>query len=120
MLAAVGAYPRRRRHTGPIRPHPRPALARPAGMVNAAAFALLWLLYNSVSAVGQVFMGYGWELQICETGFLAIFALPLLSPAATAVADPPRTVVWLNRWLIARIMVGAGCVHASRWRQPRP
>lgn len=116
MLAVVGAI--RPSLPGPARPRASPSSPpppiRPAGLVNAPAFALLWLLYNSVSAVGQQFFGYGWELQICETGFLAIFALPLLTPAATAVADPPRAVVWLNRWLIARIMLGAGCVVLGR------
>ena len=43
-----------------------------------AADGALWALYMSFVHVGQVFYGYGWEIQLLETGFLAIFLCPLL------------------------------------------
>ncbi len=36
-------------------------------------FLSLWLLYHSLVNVGQLFYGYGWESQLLETGFIAIF-----------------------------------------------
>ena len=58
------------------------------------------------AAEGSSFYAYGWESQLLETGFLAIF-LPLLAPRA---ADPSRCVLWLFRWLAFRISLGAGLI----------
>ena len=48
------------------------------GYANALLLALLWILYMSFVHVGQEWYGYGWEVQLLETGFLAIFLCPLL------------------------------------------
>ncbi len=88
------------------------------GVTNALVQLVLWALYLSFVQVGQLFYGYGWETQLCETGFLAIFLCPLrtLGPFAGA---PPPVVIWCFRWLIARIMLGAGLIKLrgdSCWR----
>ena len=44
-----------------------------AGVSNAVLLFLLWALYFSLHAVGQLFYGYGWEIMLLEGGFLAIF-----------------------------------------------
>ena len=44
-----------------------------AGYANAIIMAVLWILYMSIVHVGQDWYGYGWEIQLLETGFLAIF-----------------------------------------------
>ncbi len=49
-----------------------------AGYANAIFMAVLWALYMSFVHVGQDWYGYGWEIQLLETGFLAIFLCPLL------------------------------------------
>jgi len=49
------------------------ALVALAGLANSAVFTALWLLYLSFVHVGQIFYGYGWEMLLLETGFLAIF-----------------------------------------------
>ena len=49
-----------------------------AGYANALMLAVLWFLYMSFVHVGQDWYGYGWEIQLTETGFLAIFLCPLL------------------------------------------
>jgi hypothetical protein len=49
-----------------------------AGFANAPLLAFLWFLYLSFVHVGQEWYGYGWEIQLGETGFLAIFLCPLL------------------------------------------
>ena len=48
-----------------------------AGYANALLMAALWVLYSSIVHVGQEWYGYGWEIQLIETGFLAIFLCPL-------------------------------------------
>lgn len=51
--------------------------------------------------------GFGWESQLLETAFLAVFAVPLFSMRPFAPACPPPAVVpWLYRWLGFRIMLG--------------
>jgi len=79
------------------------------GATNALLQLALWGLYLSFVQVGQIFYGYGWEMQLLETGFLAVFLCPLLSLTPFGKA-PPAMALWLNRWLIARIMLGAGLI----------
>jgi hypothetical protein len=81
-----------------------------AGFANAIAMALLWALYLSFVHIGQDWYGYGWEIQLLETGFLAIFLCPLLDPRPFPRRPPPVPVIWLHRWLIFRIMLGAGLI----------
>ncbi len=90
-----------------------------AGYANALWLAALWALYMSFVHVGQVWYGYGWEIQLLETGFLAIFLCPLLDARPFPRRAPPTVVIWLFRWLIFRIMVGAGLIKLrgdSCWR----
>src|SRR5262245_61800078 len=81
-----------------------------AGLANALLLGLLWVLYMSFVHVGQEWYGYGWEIQLLETGFLAIFLCPLIDPRPFPSRPPPRAVIWLFRWLIFRIMLGAGLI----------
>ena len=80
------------------------------GFANAILMAVLWALYLSFVHIGQDWYGYGWEIQLCETGFLAIFLCPLLDPRPFPRRPPPTAVIWLYRWLIVRIMLGAGLI----------
>jgi len=81
-----------------------------AGFANAILMALLWALYMSIVHVGQIWYGYGWEIQLLETGFLAIFLCPLVDPRPFPRRAPPVAVLWLFRWLAFRIMLGAGLI----------
>jgi hypothetical protein len=82
-----------------------------AGLENALVMFALWALYLSYCHIGQIFWGYGWEILLLETGFLAMFLCPLrgLRPFANAVAPSP-VVMWLLRWLLFRVMFGAGLI----------
>ena len=80
------------------------------GFANAPMLAVLWALYMSFVHVGQDWYGYGWESQLLETGFLAIFLCPLLDPRPFPRRPPPAPLIWLFRWLIFRIMLGAGLI----------
>ena len=81
-----------------------------AGYANALIMALLWALYMSFVHVGQDWYGYGWEIQLLETGFLGIFLCPLLDGRPFPSRPPSLPVLVLFRWLIFRIMLGAGLI----------
>jgi hypothetical protein len=81
-----------------------------AGFANALLLAVLWVLYLSFVHVGQEWYGYGWEIQLTETGFLAIFLCPLLDLRPFPRYAPPMPILVLFRWLIFRIMLGAGLI----------
>lgn len=50
----------------------------------------------------------GWESQLLETGFLAIFLCPLWTLSQVPLRCPPSLIcIWTFRWLIVRIMLGA-------------
>jgi len=90
-----------------------------AGYANALVMAVLWLLYMSFVHVGQEWYGFGWEIQLTETGFLAIFLCPLLDLRPFPRRAPPFPIIVLFRWLICRIMLGAGLIKVrgdAVWR----
>lgn len=80
------------------------------GVTNAWVMTALWALYLSFTNVGQIFTGYGWEIQLVETGFIAIFLCPSGSLHPFPRTPPPAVVLWLFRWLVVRIMLGAGLI----------
>jgi hypothetical protein len=86
------------------------ACAMLAGYCNAISLAVMWFLYMSIVHVGQDWYGYGWEIQLLETGFLAIFLVPLLDARPFPTRAPPQPVIFLFRWLIFRIMLGSALI----------
>jgi hypothetical protein len=95
------------------------SLAVLLGYANAIIMFVLWALYMSLVNIGQDWYGYGWEMQLLETGFLAIFLCPLFDGRPFPRRPPPAAVFWLFRWLIFRIMLGAGLIKLrgdSCWR----
>ena len=83
-----------------------------AGAANMLVLLLLLLLYTSLVYVGQVWYSFGWESQLLETGFLAVFLVPasLSVTQLPAQLPAPWVGVWGYRWLIVRIMLGAGLI----------
>src|SRR5881394_3573851 len=81
-----------------------------SGYANAILLAVLWAMYLSIVHIGQIWYGYGWEIQLLETGFLSIFLCPLLDARPFPKCRPPILVIWLFRWLGFRIMIGAGLI----------
>jgi len=78
-------------------------LLQRSGLLAAAAWATLWLVYLSFVNVGQIFYGFGWESLLLETGFFAIF----LGASSTA---PSMFLLWIWRWVLFRDMFGAGLI----------
>ena len=80
--------------------------------VSMAVWGWMWLAYLSIVNVGQIWYAFGWESLLLEAGFLAIF----LGARDTA---PPVIVIWMYRWLLFRLMFGAGMIKLrgdSCWR----
>lgn len=81
------------------------------GVTNAFVQMALWLLYLSFAHVGQVWYGYGWEILLLEAGFLSIWLCPWRSiDAFDPRAPPPLPILLLYRWLVFRLMLGAGLI----------
>jgi len=72
-------------------------------VVSAVVWGGLWLLYLSLVNVGQTFYGFGWETLLLEAGFLAMFL-------GGSAATPHVAVGWLYRWVLFRLMFGAGLI----------
>src|ERR1043166_6138959 len=90
-----------------------------AGYANVILMSILWMMYMSIVHIGNIWYGYGWGIQLLETGFLSIFLCPLLDLRPFPKSRPPILVIWLFRWLGFRIMIGAGLIKLrgdSCWR----
>ena len=88
------------------------------GATNAIVQLALWAIYMSFVHTGQIFYGYGWEIQLLETGLLAVFLCPVRSLRPLPRTRTPVVIVWLLRWLVFRIM-GAVLIklrHDPCWR----
>lgn len=82
-----------------------------AGYANGFILFILWGLYLSFVNGGQLFYGYGWESLLLETGFLAIFLVPLWKGSPFPRTTPPSPIVlWLMRWVLFRVMFGAAMI----------
>ncbi|MBI4585831.1 MAG: lipase maturation factor family protein [Planctomycetes bacterium] len=96
-----------------------------AAPLSALLWLLLWILYLSLYGVGQVFLGFQWDILLLEAGFLAIFLAPMTAlPAANRVHCPTRLAIWLFWWLLFRLMFASGTVKLTwgdpAWQLPAP
>jgi len=81
------------------------------GAANMLVLATMWALYHSLVNVGQSWFSFGWESQLLEIGFLAIWCVPVVKwERIPRHLPPPWVCVWGYRWLIFRIMLGAGLI----------
>lgn len=76
---------------------------RAGTLPTAMAWGLLWLLYLSFVNVGQTFYGFGWESLLLEAGFFAIFL-------GGRTTEPSVILTWVWRWMLFRVMFGAGLI----------
>jgi hypothetical protein len=81
-----------------------------SGFANSPMMAVLWFLYMSFVHLGQEWYSYGWEIQLLETGFLAIFLCPLIDMRPFPRRQTPFPIIVLFRWLNFRLMFGAGLI----------
>ncbi|MBM7503880.1 lipase maturation factor family protein [Agromyces aurantiacus] len=75
-------------------------------------FLTLWASYLSIVSVGQTFYGFGWEMLLCEAGFLVAFL-------GSREVPPPLPIVVLVWWLVFRLEFGAGMIKIRGGREWR-
>ncbi|MEZ3162080.1 lipase maturation factor family protein [Microbacterium sp. BWT-B31] len=80
--------------------------------VPMLCFLALWLGYLSITSIGQTFYGFGWEMLLCEAGFLAAFL-------GSDDQPPPTAVIVLLWWLLSRLEFGAGMIKIRGGREWR-
>ena len=93
------------------------ALLLATGSANALLIFGLWITQRSLMSVGGVWYGYGWEPQLAELTFHALFLVPFLSLDPflgwNRIDGPypvPKLVIWAVRWYLFKIMLGAGLI----------
>ena len=80
------------------------------GLANGIMLGFLWITYLSFVHIGQIFYGYGWEIMLLEACFLAIFLVPVMNAKPFASVPPSKVILWFYRWMIFRVMFGAGLI----------
>ncbi|XP_060028669.1 lipase maturation factor 1 isoform X9 [Erinaceus europaeus] len=111
VMAAPGEQLRRRKAgVTDVGPGASPAREHdPAGCPARLHPGTFWL--TRVVLLRALAFVYCWESQLLETGFLAIFLCPLWTLSRLPRWTPTsRIVLWGFRWLIFRIMLGAGLI----------
>ncbi|MCB1079438.1 MAG: lipase maturation factor family protein, partial [Verrucomicrobiae bacterium] len=94
-----------------------------AGFAVGPCLAALWFLYLSLVGTGDVFMRFQWDILLLEAGFLAIFFAPWRRLRLQWRGVPPplgwgeRIALWLQWWLIAKLMFQSGWVKLA-WATP--
>ncbi len=89
------------------------ALGVVAGFFPAAALFVCWAFYLSLCVAGQVFLEFQWDALLLEAGLLALLSAPLCLRLRRAAMPPPSVAVWLQRWLLFRLMFSSGFVKLS-------
>lgn len=86
------------------------ALAVVAGLSSWIVMLALWVLYTSLANVGQTFWGFGWEIMLLEAGWMAAFLCPAWGGPRSGHAPPPAALMVLYRWMLFRVIFGAGLI----------
>ncbi|MBV9083356.1 MAG: lipase maturation factor family protein [Acidobacteriaceae bacterium] len=76
---------------------------RYSSWVPAAMWGAIYVLYLSFVNIGQTFYGFGWESILLESCFLCMFL-------GSSRVTPQQIPIWLFRWLLFRLMFGAGLI----------
>lgn len=91
-----------------------------SGAANVPLVLTLWICQRSLMAVGGTWYGYGWEPQLAELSFHTLFTVPLLSLSKLPSTPVPAISIWVLRWFLFRVMMGAGLIKLksgdAKWR----
>ena len=81
------------------------------GVAPRICAALAWLLYLSILSIGDIFLGYQWDILLVETGFLSIWLAPARLRPERAAREPVEPMaLWLLRFLLFKLMFLSGAV----------
>lgn len=79
------------------------------GLAPPLTLLLCWVCYLSLFNVGQIFLGYQWDVLLLESGFLAIFLAPLELMLQWPPSSAPSPItIGLLYWLLFRLMFQSG------------
>lgn len=93
-----------------------------SGSANVFLLLGLYVIQRTFMSVGGPWYGYGWEPQLAELTFHALFLVPLFSmdpffgwirSSTSSSVGPfpvPKLVIWAVRWYLFKIMMGAGLI----------
>lgn len=83
-------------------------------LVPLASATGAWAAYLSLTAAGQTFLGYQWDVLLVEAGFLALFLVPTRGSAWRGKRRRPAIgAVWLVWWLLFRLLFESGLVKLA-------
>jgi hypothetical protein len=94
------------------------AIALAGGYANLPSLLVLWAIYGSFERVDEVWFRFGWEMQLLETTLIAACLVHPWDPRPVRAPSPPTASIVLARWLVFRIMLGAGLIklrNAGCW-----
>jgi lipase maturation factor 1 len=80
-----------------------------AGVAPLVVLPLLWLLYLSLTILGQTFLSFQWDALLLETTVMAVVYAPVVwreRPGKDPPPPPPGR--WLVWWLLFRLMFLSG------------
>ena len=80
------------------------------GILPAVNAFIAWMLYLSLTVVGQDFMGFQWENLLLEAGFISIFLYPFCVKVGSEQTPPSKAIIWLLRLLLFKLMFQSGLV----------
>jgi hypothetical protein len=81
------------------------------GRANFPVLFILWWMQFQLVQKGEVFWGYGWEMQLLELTFLSCLICPLTKWNLKRSDHPPLGVgILALRWMLFRLMMGAGLI----------
>ena len=97
------------------------ALLLIVGVATMPVLVALWIIYLSLSQIGQVFLSFQWDTLLLESGFFAIFLAPLtLRPGLARDSRPSALARWMLWWLLFKLMFLSGITKLlsgdSTWR----
>lgn len=81
------------------------------GRASGLILFVLWVLQLSFTYAGQQWYSFGWEMNLLELGFLSIFLVPFVKSNSFSKSDPPpKVIIYLIRWCLFRLVLGAGLI----------
>ena len=84
------------------------------GFLPLPGLAACFVLYLSLSSVTRVFLNFQWDILLTEAGFLALFVAPWrLRAPVPCLPAPPAPALWLQRYLLFRLMFSSGVVKLA-------
>jgi len=84
------------------------------GILTVPALTVCWVLYLSFISISRDFLSFQWDILLLEAGFIGIFLSPLhVFPEPLRNAAPSKSVHFLAKWLLFRLMFLSGAVKLA-------